>query len=108
MSRAKTAEEVRKELLESIRVLVGYWSRQNMPELEKIEGVAFSILNIIDGTSRGLPSIDLTLRPHPDDKQYAIDNGDDYYEDGMVINADCYLHDEYLPKYSLAKRERKQ
>ena len=103
MSRAKTAEEARKDLFESIRVLVGYWSRQDVPELKKLEGVAFSILNIIDGTSGDLPSLTLTLSTHPDDRQYAIDNGDDYYEDGMMINADCYLHDEYLPEYSLTK-----
>ena len=60
--------------------------------LEKCNGLAFSILNIFDGTSIELPAMDIVLRPHEDDKEYLRGEGMDWFEDGMVIN-DCYLHE---------------
>jgi hypothetical protein len=94
MSRAKTAEEVRSELLSQIRCIAHYWS--NLPDKsasERCDGVAFSILNIFDGTS-AMPAFDLLVSPHESDKQFHIDEGDDYYEPQMMIN-DCMMHDEY-------------
>ncbi len=49
---------------------------------------------MIDGCSGGMPAFDLHVAPHEDDKQYHIDNEDDYYEPKMMIN-NCMLHDEY-------------
>ena len=92
MSRAYTDEEVRKQLIEHVKHVCKYWA--NLPDktdLDKCEGVAFSIMNIFDGTT-GLPAFDLVVRPNPDDKQFNIDEGENYYEDGQVIN-DCMLHD---------------
>lgn len=94
MSKAKTVEEVRTEFLEQVKVISGYWA--NLPDKtdkERCEGVAFSILNIIDGSSC-LPAFDLLVSPHEDDKQFHIDEGEDYYEPKMMIN-DCMLHDEF-------------
>jgi hypothetical protein len=97
MSRAKTAEEVREEFLGHIRHLAFYWSRTaGLSPRERCDGLAFSILNIFDGTSP-LPAIDLVLAPHPDDEQYHRANNEDWYEPGQVIN-DCYLHELYLKK----------
>lgn len=45
---------------------------------ERLESVVFSTLVIIDGRS-GLPSFILAPDPHPDARQYNIDNGEDYY-----------------------------
>lgn len=92
MSRAKTAEEVRVELIEQIKCISSYWT--NIPEKsdkDRCEGVAFSILNILDGCS-SLPAFDLLVSPHEDDKQFNIDEGKDYYEPKMMIN-DCMLHE---------------
>lgn len=94
MNNAHTVDEVKEQLISSIRNICHYWANlPNKSDIDRCEGVAFSILNIIDGTSAGLPSMDLVLRPHPDDMQFNLDNGDNYYEDGMVVNSDCYLHD---------------
>jgi hypothetical protein len=60
---------------------------------ERCDGLAFSILNIFDGTSSDLPAMDIVLRPHEDDKEYNIDNGDKWFEDGMAINDDVTMHD---------------
>ena len=74
--RAKTADEVRQELLEQIRATVNYWA--TLPDktpIERCDGVAFSILNIFDGTTISLPAMDICLAPHPDDKEYNQQNG---------------------------------
>ena len=94
-ARAKTPEEVRTEFLSKIRELTKYWAGvEGRTDLEKCEGVAFSILNIFDGTSCGLPAMDISLSPHPSDKDYHADQGKHWYEPGMVIN-DCTLHEMF-------------
>ena len=91
--RAFTVDEARTEFLKSIQVICQYWSKQNCDSaLDMCNGVAFSILNIFDGTHAGIPALDILLSPHEDDKQYNIENGDNYYEHGMMIN-DCCLHE---------------
>ena len=98
MSRAYTKEEAREFLLEQIRDIADYWSKaENSSVKDKCDWVAFSILNIFDGCSGGFGcAIDLSLSPHPDDKQYLIDEDENYFESGMVINDDCMLHELYF------------
>jgi hypothetical protein len=57
------------------------------------EQTAFNILVLLDGMAGGFPSLDLVLRPHPDDKPDAESNGEDWYLDGMTINDEVLLHD---------------
>jgi hypothetical protein len=97
--RAKTAEEVKKELLDYIHNTVEYWAKQpDKTPQEKCDGLAFSILAIFDGVAIGLPALDIALAPHPSDKQYYIDNNENWYEPGMVIN-NCMLHEEWFAKH---------
>lgn len=100
MSREYTKEEVREMVLDHMRHLAHYWATTpNAGTVkERCEGVAFSILNIFDGTSSGLPAFDLVVSPHPDDKQFHIDEGENYMPDGLVINEDCHLHDLFYAK----------
>ena len=92
MSKAKSAEQVRNELISQIKLLSSYWANlEGKTDRERCDGVAFSILNIFDGTS-SLPAFDLLVSPHEDDKQFNIDEGEDYYEPKMMIN-DCILHE---------------
>lgn len=107
MSRAKTAEEAQAEFLQAVRGIAQQWA--DVPHhtvQERCEGVAFSILSLVDGTSVGFPSLDLVLRPHEEDRQFAIDNGDDWYSDGQVIN-ESYLHEQFYtsPSGSSTKPE---
>lgn len=46
---------------------------------------------MLDGCA-DLPAMDVSMRPHEEDKAYRIKQDEDYYEPGMVIN-DCNLHD---------------
>ncbi len=94
-SKAKTKEEVRNEFIEYIKGIGQFWLKESRAKTikEKMEGFLFSIYNLFDGTSIDMPAFDIIVRPHPDDKQYHIENEENYYEDGMCINDDVYLHE---------------
>lgn len=99
MSQAITKEDARESFLASIRQYAFYWSRQEGTKKDIADGMAHSILTLIDGNAgMSICSMDLVLRPHEDDKQFHIDDGDDYAQDGMVINDDCHLHSMYFKK----------
>lgn len=89
-----TKEESREMVLSNIRGIVSYWDNLEgrSSQTDRLEGVAFSMLTMIDGCSN-LPAMDITIRPHEDDKQYSINNGERWFKDGTVINDDCHLHD---------------
>lgn len=96
--RAKTAEEVQQEFLNHLHSLVRYWSELPDQTVEqKCDGLAFSILNIFDGTTVGLPAMDIVLAPHPDDKAFNKGEGNNWYEPGMIIN-DCMLHELFVKR----------
>lgn len=94
MSRAFTKDEVREQVLAHIRNVSHYWAaEQNAGTVrERCEGVAFSVLSMIDGCT-DLPAFDIVVRPHPDDKQFCIEEGENYMPDGLVINDDCHMHE---------------
>jgi len=95
MSRPYTKEEIVDTVLGQIEMSVVYWDSVKTDSVrDKMHGLVFSILNIFDGTS-SLPAFDIIVRPHPDDKQFHIDEDEDYYEDGMVINDGICLHGEW-------------
>ena len=95
MSRPYTPEEVREMFLDNVKGLCRYWAGVERDSVqEQLEGLAFSLLNMFDGTSASMPAMGIVLRPHPDDKQFHEHQGDNYFEDGQVIN-DCYLHEEF-------------
>lgn len=98
MSRAYTQEEIQERFIDAIRGCACYWANCQLPKEQdtvsyRCNGVAFSILNILDGTSADFPAVELTVQPHPDDKQYHINNEEDWYEPGMTIHSGEYLHD---------------
>lgn len=89
---AYSEKEVKDMFLKKIKSITNYWSNyEAKSNKERCEGVAFSILSLIDGCSIDFPAIDMRLAPYPDDKQCHIDNDEDYFEQGMLIN-DCCLH----------------
>ena len=100
MIESKTQEEVKQEFIDAVRSVVWFWSEQSSATSRKdlCEGVAFSIMSIIDGVSGSFPcSLDLVCRPHEDDKDFDISEGEKWIEDGMVIN-ECMLHEEILER----------
>lgn len=93
-----TKEEMRKMFLKECRDIAQFWSglEGKTPE-EMCDGVVFSLLNVFDGMSGGFPcAIDLVMSPHLEDKQYYIDNGEKWIQQGQVINDDVMLHELYF------------
>jgi len=97
--RAFTEQEVITHFLDTVRATARYWAElpDKTPQ-ERCDGVAFSILNIIDGTNMGHPAMDLCLSPHPDDKAYCIANDMNWFEPGQCINGYDMLHELYYPQ----------
>lgn len=91
---AFSKQEVREQMLRHLQHLATYWA--NLPNLtpqERCEGVVFSTLSMLDGSTL-LPAFELVTCPHPDDKAFLIEEGKNWYEP-TVINDDAMLHEEY-------------
>lgn len=95
MPRPYTEDEVRDMLIEHIRATARYWA--SLPDkddatghertvLDRCEGVAFSILSALDGCSMELPAFTLKLDPHPEDKDFNLEVGSNWFEPGMEIS----------------------
>ena len=96
--REYTTEEIREKFMNHIRGLIDYWDGvEKETTKEKIEGFAFSLLATLDGSSMDLPGFVLAPAPHEDDKQYHIDNNENYYPEN-VSDSDIagYLHELIL------------
>lgn len=89
-SREKTENEIREEFIVSVKGLTSYWNKiQTKTTEEKLEGLAFSILSMLDGCSAGSPKFIVAPDPHPDDKEYHIDNEEDYYPENYNSDVKC-------------------
>jgi hypothetical protein len=102
MSREKTMEEVKEEFLNHIRGMVDYWNEiQKDTTKEKLNGLAFSILTMLDGYS-SMPSFIVAPLPHEDDKEYNIENEEDYYPENHNSDVKCdiagSLHELFYKK----------
>lgn len=90
-----SAEEVRRKIYTHMRVICQHWAcAEGKTEVERMEALCFSLLNIFDGTTMALPAMDIRLAPHPTDKQFHIDRGERWYEPEMLVN-DCFMHEEW-------------
>ena len=76
--REKTMEETRTEFLERVWTMIDYWEKQPSPLRGKLDGLAFSILTILDGGS-DLPAFIVAPMPHVDDKLYHKERGENWY-----------------------------
>jgi hypothetical protein len=98
--KAIPAEDLRDEFLRCIRSYCKYWAEEKRtPEVEKkLEGLAFSILTLIDGHTDAMTAMDIVMRPHPSDKAFHVSQGEDWIKAGTVINRDCILHELFYNK----------
>lgn len=98
MSRAYTAEELRDLLLDQMRFIARYWAnlKENKTVLERIEGAIFNVLVILDGHSSEIPTFDLVVKTNPEDKQYYINNKENWIEDGTTLS--FLLHEHWYKK----------
>ncbi|MFE0619738.1 hypothetical protein [Bacillus altitudinis] len=67
------------EFVEHVKGIVEYWSQQQgKTDYEKCDGVAFSILNLLDGYSGGMPPYE--VRPVDEDGKAGEDIGGSLHE----------------------------
>jgi len=99
--RQMTEGEVRARFLEYVWHTIRYWfeSTRNPGTLDKMEGLAFSMLTMLDGGRMGLPSFIVAPASHPDDPEYSKEHGEDWYPTNEDSEVDCDiaggLHDEF-------------
>ena len=106
MSRAYTEEEVRDQFMQQVAATAVYWAtlkpnpnspfpenRRELTAVERCNGLAFSIMSLIDGCTMSLPGINLSVQPHEDDKEFCQKIGENWFEPGMVFNANDALHE---------------
>ena len=122
MGRELTTDEVREKFLKYVWTLIDYWESIDNPHDDsvrgRISGMAFSLLSAIDGSAGAFPGFVLTPSPpgfnlapcpHPDDKEYRQNEGEDWFpENNREINCDiggCLheLFDNYDPKKNTNK-----
>lgn len=101
--RAYTKEEARQHILDHVRWIVQHWATLEVgPHIEPLtiesrcDGVAFSILAMLDGVACTVPGVDMTLGVHPDDEADCRENGQNWYVPGMAI--DGMLHEHFYAK----------
>lgn len=99
MSREYTKQEVKQKFLEDVIISIREWDNYpKMTTTRRLEGLAFSIMAIIDGASANVPSFLLAPLPCPEDKPYHIGNGNNYYPENKQEQVNCdiggSLHDE--------------
>lgn len=117
-SREKTLAEIRADFLDTLRMDVHHWytlhpsrNETGKPDaLWRLEGLAFTILSLIDGCAGDMPGFALVPTAHPDDEAYHKAQGDDYYpyfEPEGDIREDRMLHEDwYAEEREKRNRER--
>lgn len=99
--RQYTAEEIRDMLIEHIWELIEYWEKEERRETSrsKLEGLAFSILSMLDGATLELPAFALIADPHSEDKDYHIECGENWFPENdlkQINEPICFmLHEDF-------------
>lgn len=106
--RAYTTEEVRLQFIQHVRGMIQHWSHSTPPadiaakealmtqaELieRRVSGVCHTLLSMMDGAMVGIPGFKLITNSHPVDKQFYIDNGENYYTDVESVVGEAVADD---------------
>lgn len=88
--RVWTEDEVRDKFLQHVAVMTRYWERESRVTTarEKLEGLAFSILAALDGSSAAIPGFVVAPAPHKDDRAFHIGEGENYYPKAPKVECD--------------------
>ncbi len=81
MSKKLTEEQIRDRFIEHVWALIEYWDKEPRAasQRDRLSGLVHSLLVALDGSAAALPGFCVSPSPHPDDRQYNIDEGEDYY-----------------------------
>jgi hypothetical protein len=114
--REYTLAEVRRQFLDTVKALARYWGDEKQvighSPLERCEGLAFSILVLLDGMSAGMPGFALVPSFHPGDPKHLKESGENWYPTQDVtcdIREDVMMHEEfYAEERARRKAERER
>lgn len=98
----KTTGQVQREFIEYLWNMIDYW--ENNPDRkttkEKMSGLVFTILAALYGCD-ALPGFIVAPCPHENDKEYFIEQGENYYpyNDTSIVKGDIAgnLHEVFYP-----------
>jgi hypothetical protein len=107
-----TLEEMRGMFIKKIHQIVKYWKNVELKDTPaheqlqtRLDGLAFSILVMLDGGYLELPEFIVAPNPHPDDKEFCISEGENYFPMPQMVfdkhgsevttNIGGYLHELY-------------
>lgn len=99
MAREYTMEEVREIFLRHVHHLIDYWEDEGeaVTSRDRLEGLAHSLLAMLDGCSADAPGFIVAPLPHKDDKERLESLGENWYpeNDETLVNCDIggALHD---------------
>jgi hypothetical protein len=96
--RGFTPAEMREKFLGKMRAYRDYWEAiPGRTTHDRLDGLCFSFLNILDGTSCGIPPFTLVPEIPEDDPHYLESQGENWWM-SVPINEGVYLHDEWGKK----------
>ena len=103
--RAYTQEEIEDKIYAHLEALASYWARESrvVDPYEKCMGMAHSMLSVLGGSTLNLPAFDLIPCPHPDDKCFHKENGENWFPKKAKILLDGYGFYRSLEKQGLKK-----
>jgi len=105
MTTEYTTDEVRELFLDHVRYLVDYWAtvkpvmggKPSYSCYDRVSGVAFSMLVLLDGGSASFPGFIVAPDPHPDDKDFLKSLEQRWFPENDEANVNCdiagYLHE---------------
>lgn len=81
MSRPYTEEEVREQFLDHIKNMINYWENEDRAKTsrEKLEGLAFSFLTMLDGCAGDMPAFEVKAIGSEENIAYFKENNENYY-----------------------------
>jgi hypothetical protein len=108
--RAWTADEVRGKVLAHIVSMSHYWAELKNPSIgdtiqDRLDGLAFSLLAMLDGSSIELPRFSIIPFPHPADKQYNQEHGENWYPDPPDLSNACDIGGSLHEAFNTAVRK---
>jgi len=85
--RSLTNEEIRDIVLDQMWALVDYWAAEarEIDKREKLAGLAFSILAMLDGSSIAIPAFRICTAPHSDDQEYHKKRGENWFPNNSDV-----------------------
>ena len=99
--REYTRDEMVEIFLQQVHLIIRSWKTSTAVESDqcRLAGVAFSILAMLDGESASLPGFAVVPGAHADDKQWHIDQGENWWPGDVDLAGSLHeLFHQYGPK----------